>query len=399
MIFDANITLLTAGDFTSPQTETDIIPYPFGNFAYDSGVDGRWVCPCIDTAKFYYAIAAFPLLSVAQGNVFTVYVDDVLVTTGFTIHADITLSGNRIAALKFTAAPSGDVTIRCKGRAVNGVVLTNPIDIAQNMLELFDFTGKVDGATWETARQICSGLSYTASGVLLQVKSLRELMLDVLGSFLISVYDNANGAVALAVTTPFVGNPPIAGTIRLGTFEGVTAVRSLRGAANKVTIDFAPSYANADRRTTTGVSKSGFLGQALKEDAVSQARYGVCEQNIPCNWVITQAVADVLASTVVTLFTAPLWILTGTDATLTNFGVSAGEYVAFSWEGLQDETGRSLTNQIGFVMERELDPNTGVLTFKVQDTGRFWYNLVLAMGLAKADGSVSAGAQREIRNL
>lgn len=399
MKIDETVTLLIAGDFTIPQTDTDVIPYPFGDFAYDSGVTNYWTCPCVDTVKNYYAIAAFPLLTVAQGNTYTVYVDGVVVTTGFTVLPDITLSGHRIAALKFATKPTGTVGVRCKGRAKNGIVLTNPVDIALEICNIFRFSGKLDGSAWEAARQACTAAGYVASGLILQTRTLRELLMDVMQSFLGSVFDTANGAASVAIQRPMLGNPNIVGTLPLGVLTDVEMSRSLDTACNRVTIGYALSYAETDRRTTTGVSKDGALGTVTQNHAVSQTKYGVCAQELTCRWVTTQAVAETIASTWLSLYNEPLWEVTGVDASLANLGIAVGQYVAFSWAGRQDETGRSLMNQIGYVLEWELDINTGALTLRMQDTGRFWYNMFTGMGVVRGDGTASGGAQREIRNL
>lgn len=399
MKLDDTFTLLTAGAFSSPTSATDVLPYPFGAFDYSTTLPGGWACPCIDKLNFRYAIAAFPVPSAAAGNTFTVYVDGAVVTSGFTVSPDVIFQGQRIALLKFTADPAGAVAICCQGYARRGVVLTNPVDIVRAILDLAGFDGKLDEPAWEQARQTAAAKGYTASGVLLTSRTLREIGLEILGSFQGILYDAWGGAATVALLTGLQGNPPIDGVISLGDWQEVTAKQQLAAACNQAVIRYAGAYTQTDKRTTTGLAKDrGYLGEITIADAASQQRYNsIQRREFLCPWIVDATVAAAVGAEIVALFGTPPWVLTGYELSTRNLAVQVGRYLAFSWAGFQDETGQSLLNQIGYILDHEVDLNTGKNTLQVQDTGRYLYSMILAMGLARANGAVSAGAQREIR--
>lgn len=77
-----------ASRYTNSLNPNDILPIPWGDLT-TGGSKGVWKCPCINkddgSGKAVYAIAGTPILSVANGNVITVYLNGEEITGGYTV--------------------------------------------------------------------------------------------------------------------------------------------------------------------------------------------------------------------------------------------------------------------------------------------------------------------------
>ena len=104
------LNLIAASSYVDPDSGADLLPDVYGDFSDLSGLRGPIPAVLIDKTSFTYAAAGHPVHSITN-----IYVDDIEVTSGFTVNNGIDYQGvGQIATITFDALPEGTVTWRGK---------------------------------------------------------------------------------------------------------------------------------------------------------------------------------------------------------------------------------------------------------------------------------------------
>ncbi|MCP4708176.1 MAG: hypothetical protein GY869_06100, partial [Planctomycetes bacterium] len=206
--------LAKSNRYTNAENDNEALPLVYGDLTENS-TQGVWLTPCIDTVNHYYCIAQTPILSVANGNVVKVYVDNELVTSGYTVITDDDLeSQGRIAYLDFSSAPDGTVTVACSGAAADGVLITNPISIIEHILSLAEDTTPRHATTFSQAKYAADYYDYKASGVIIADNPPFFWLVNILSSFLGEVWINNRAELVIRLDTPLQSTLQIAGWLQ-----------------------------------------------------------------------------------------------------------------------------------------------------------------------------------------
>ena len=194
--------------YSGAKTSNACLPLVYGDLT--DGDEGVWSLPCIDTANFIYCYAAFPVLSVAEGNAVSIYADGALVEpSGYTFIESTDYQGQgAIATVAFAADQANKViSARGKGKAAGGVLIENIVEIVDDILvgqngfvgaDLYEATRKA------AAAQVFDAQGYKAAGVIEGDVVLWDLIRDMMGSFLGSAYLNGEGRLVLEIDTGLI---------------------------------------------------------------------------------------------------------------------------------------------------------------------------------------------------
>lgn len=292
----ADVILDTPAIYTNPgqNQQNLILPLPYGDLTENSGA-GVWVCPLIDSANYVYCVAGWPILSVADGNVVSVYVDGVLQSSGYTFDEsnDYESQGN-IAILTF-AADQGDktVTVKAKGKETSegsGILLTNPIDVIEDWMDYA--TGKIDTASWEQdtttfsiARAQAESYGYTCAGVIQANQSLGFWLQNILNSFLGSFRFGSDGTLQV-----FLQEAQTTSAVQEYFDEhealSLNVSKEIQNVFNRILINYAVAYTSIDRRFKNAGEKNYYLtaDETTGSDVASISKYGVKTKEFDFDW-------------------------------------------------------------------------------------------------------------------
>jgi len=364
-------TIRLSGDYAAPRNQNDPIPVLYGALTENS--DGPVsFCPCIDTAFYRYAIAGHAVQSAGDGNTFTVYANGVEVTSGYTIDPAYTDElGNTMAILTFGAEPTEPVTIRCNGKVVDGVLLTNPVDI---VLDILDEDTSTDAAAIADARSKASLLGYTCAGVIMKDIQMSTLIASILRCFLGDWYLNNDGRFVIRFDAAQT-RLNLSGIIPERYTTPANATRKLENIVNQVQIDYAVSMASLDKRFKTAAKSGNYYrtddGTTTK-NAASQSIYGVRLVSLQLDWTRSDTTVAVVQARLIARLKDPVYLIDLGETHWGNVHVEKGDYLVFSCGFLMDEDELPLQNQVGRAIEVEKDLDANIMKYLLQDTGRFY---------------------------
>lgn len=288
------------------------IPLPYGNLIENSDA-GVWVCPLIDTVNYVYCVAGWPIQSVADGNVVSVYVDGVLTASGWTFDESNNYeSQGAIAILTFTS-DQGDavVSVRCNGKDVDGVLLTDPIDILEDWLDYA--VGMVGGVGWEKdpvtfarARAQCALYGYTAAGVIQSSNTIGYWLKNMLASFLGTFRFGSDGELEIYLTE-LVTEYNIQEYFDEYENFVLNISSHLDNVTNRVLINYANTSQKVDRRYKNGGEISYFRtadeSTGTANDSVS--KYGERSKIFDFDWTRNTDSVELMQSAILDLYSEP----------------------------------------------------------------------------------------------
>ena len=296
-----------------------ILPHVYGDLTENSD-GGVWVCPCIDTVNFVYCAAAWPVLSVANGNVVSVYANGVLQSSGYTFDEDndYELKG-RIAIIDFTSAPAEPVTVRMMGKPTTdggAVLMDSPVDIVEDWLDYC--TWLLGRDSWEKdtnnflqAANRALANNYTASGVIQQNSTIGYYLQNILNSFWGAFRFNAEGKVQLFFKSLVDETIPHA---RLDEHEAIelSVKKDITQVINHIIVNYAISYSQIDRRFKNGGDPSYFrtADEISGANTSSILLYGARSETLNFEWNRnTQSIENIQAA-LLAAFDEPEFIVT-----------------------------------------------------------------------------------------
>jgi len=365
-----------SGRYANPTNQNDILPILYGDLTENSAT-GIFIPPCIDTINQYYCLCASEILSENNGNVVKVYNNDVLLTSGYTVITDGDLENQgRIAYLAFDEIQSGTITVSCSGRASAGILITNPIDIAEDLLSLAGDSTSYNIHSFSQAKYSASFYNYVAAGIINSDNSLFFWIVNILSSFLGEAFFNNRGELVLMIDTPLSSTIQISGNIRERNCSGWSGVQSIKNLINIVPVNYAKSYTKIDLRYTEDV-KNEYLKEDNGEstqDAFSVKKFGVFypKTAFTFDWCRkTENVRKIQARTI-EKHSKPIWFPISTqELGFENIHVEEGDFVTYSWEGRRDENGYPLRNQIAEVLTKRIDGDFENIQWELRDTGTY----------------------------
>lgn len=381
-----------ASRYANPLNGADRLPLPYGDLT--DGAAGIWRLPCIDTVNYVYAFAASEVLSVANGNSVSIYKDNVLVDpANYTFDELNDYEGEgEIATVTFSADQGNSViTARGKGICDGADLLTNIIDIVDDFLTVRNdwSTADYEATAKATASQVFTAQGYAAAGVIAADAKYWQILQQMMGSFLGSVYLDAEGLLVLeidtnaAVATPdgYVSGSKltVAGTQRA---DNLINRCPCNYGYNQVTNEF-----------------SHYTDDAADGDLVSQAMFGACKPATPYQFYWCRDLTSVQAvqAIIIDKFSMPLWELELTDQSYVQLGLDVGKVVAATMLDLYDTEGQQMINQLVRITGVQPDPRNGRIVLEAHDTGQYLLWAHLADGTYLADGSIKAGGDRDTR--
>lgn len=260
-----------------------ILPLPYGDLTENSD-SGVWVCPQI--GEKVYCAAGWPVLSVANGNVVSVYVDGVLQSSGYTFDESNNYESQGNIAIITFSADQGDATVsvRMKGKETSegsGVLITNPIDVIEDWMDYCSnlLTGAVwekDNYTFTKAKALADSYNYTCAGVIQSNNTLGFWIQSILNSFVGWFQFSSTGALKV-----FLREVVTVSSVQefFDEYEAIQldVSKDLGNVLNRIIINYAVCYAKIDRRFKEGGESSYFrtADETTGSDTASIKRYGV----------------------------------------------------------------------------------------------------------------------------
>jgi hypothetical protein len=381
-----------AGRYSNPQNTNDTLPFPYGDLT--DGTAGVWTLPYIDTVNFVYCFAAFPVLSVANGNSINIYADGVLVNpVNYSFDEDDDYEGEgHIAKITFTSdQANATITARGKGKALTGATLMeNIIDIVFDFLtvqnnftaDLFDSTRKAMAAlTFNTQ-------GYQAAGVITEDGVFWDIVTGMMASFLGSAYLSGNGDLALDIDN---GDMSLYGAtiIRKSDAELKEARQRLVNIINQCPAHYAYNYDEGTFKQETNT--------AAHVNVISQGIHGVREPNEPLQlyWCRNLSDAQAVQDIIVNKLKDPIYEIEIEDKSLKHLHLDVGDYFVNSIDSLYDKEGSELFNHIWKVISVRPDFSKALIALRALQTPYFLTTAFLLDGSFELDGSVKLGSDRD----
>lgn len=388
--------LRRAGDYTSPRTEGDILPVVYGDMT-TGGSGPLWDCPCIDTANFVYAVAGTALLSMANGNIVTVYdKDGQEISGGWTFNQANNYEGRgSIATLTFdedqeTNEPIG---VRCKGRGDGaGDLISSPAAIAEDYLTSMAgyAVTALDGPALAQAKNICTMQGYAAAGLLTTDQAHGSNLTTILGDFMGVAQVGPAGLVEISFDTGrgSVSDANVAAIIRAHETEAATVKALLENACNQAAAEYAYNWRAQEYQASDDGSST--------KDAASQARWGGRIKQFSWAWVRTNAVAQTLQEVIVQTFARPPRSISVPLDSLRLAPLALGDIVLLSSAWILDAEGLPAKNTLTRVLQINPDLNKRKLTLDLLDTRLLKTIAYPADGTYTASGAIMAGGGRDL---
>lgn len=379
------------GRYAAPLNNNDRLPYVYGDLTDSS--DGNWIAPCIDTVNHVYCYAAHAVLSVAGGNSISVYVDGVLQSSGYTFSESNNYEGlGNIATITFAADQANAIiSVRGKGYASGGALVENIIDIVNDVLVTrMGFDSSIFNATRKaSARDVFESQSYKAAGVIHQDIKLWDLLTQMMGTFLGSAYLDGDQLLCLDIDT---GGAPGNESFNIVNFSDIiisSARQTLENVINRCPCSYAYDYVldNSFKLHTDDSADS---------DVVSTAIYGERTPTEPYRfyWCRHLTTVSAVQAIIVTKFKNPLWQVEMTDSSMKRLQMDVGDYFSATVDCVYDSSG-PLYNHTWRIVGVQPDLSSGQIKFAVHDAGTFVPVLHYADGSVYADGSYTAGNDRD----
>jgi len=269
-------------------------------------------------------------------------------------------------------------------------LMENIIDIVNDFLTVEnDFTSSLYEATAKaTAAAIFTGQSYKAAGAIVDDVPIWETIMNMMSSFLGSVYINGKGELVLDID---VNTAPLglADMIMRGDAYLSNAKIQRDNIINQVPCNYAYDYTKGEFRRHTDA--------AAHADAKSQGVFGVRTPATPYQFYWCRALASVqtVQDHIVTKLKNPIYEVEITDTTLKRIGIDIGDFIAWSADSLYGSDGMQLLNNFWKIVSVRPDYGKNNIKFRALQTAHFMTVAYLADGSHLADGSIRAGGDRD----
>ena len=384
-------TLNRASRYTNPLNTNDRLPIVYGDLT--DGTTGNYIIPCIDTVNFVYCFADHAVLSVANGNSVNVYANDVLVDPGqyvFDESNDYESEGI-IATIDFTADQTNNViSIRGKGKNDGASLVENIIDILDDFMTVHNSYTSADFDTTKkaAASDIFLTKSYKAAGAIVDDEKLWNILQDMMASFLGSIYLNSQGLFALDIESePAISNT--AATVSQKDFNLMSVEQEKISLVNQIPASYAYNYNMIEFNSHTD--------DTTYADLVSQSIYGVSTTtNYWFRWCRDTTSVNVMQDIITSLYGRPKYQIIIEDLSLKRIHADVGDYLTVSIDEVFDDFGRAYINQFMKIVSVQPDLQKQTIVFRLVDTDSFLYVAYIADGTYLADGSITAGANRDL---
>lgn len=373
-----------ASKYANPLNSAAVLPVVYGNVS--AGVTGQWELPCIDTVNFVYCFANHAVLAQAP----VIYADGVVVDVAdytFSESDDYESQGN-IATVTFTADQgTAVISARGYGKASGDAVVESPIDVIDDILTVensFD-SGDYNATAKAMAAAKCTGNLYKAAGVINADVVLWDLLQEIAGCFLISIYYDADNSLYMDVddnSKTYIGAPFISGSRII--FK--KAKQSLENLINQCPAVYRYNYLSG----VYGISDDG----TDTLDARSQSIYGVRkpESSYQFPWCRDSATVSKVQGLIVQKLKDPLWLIDANSDFIGRYDIDVGDIVCVTIKDLYDQLGSELINQFMRVVSVSPQLMEHTVDLTLQDTGKFLTGVgAYADGTYTADGSIVAG--------
>ena len=385
--------LKRANRYTNYKNSNDRLPVVYGDLT--DGTSGNWILPCIDTVNHVYAFAGHEVLSVAAGNAISIYAEDTLVNpANYTFDESNNYeSEGLIATVIFTAdQANAKISARGKGKAAAGVLIENIIDIIDDLLTVeCDFSPTLYDATSKArASQLFTGQAYKAAGVIDKDINLWTLLQQMMGSFLGSIYLNADKLLTYYIDDGTLSMFGEAAIIPKSDIRVVSATQKTSNLVNQCPASYGYNYAAGEFRH--------HVNDSAYADAISQGIYGVQEPTSPYQlyWCRDTTSVHAIQTILVAKLKNPLWEVEIEDLSLKRANVDVMDLVAATIDCVYDTQGREYLNQWFRVVSCKPDYPKNKVNLRLQDTRFFRMVAYLADGSHLADGSIRAGGDRDV---
>ena len=383
-----------AGRYANPLNTGDRLPIVYGNLT--DGTAGIWQLPCIDTVNFVYCFSDSAVLTVAGGNSINIYADGVLVApANYVFNASNNYEAEGVISTVTFTSDRGNaiITARGKGKVLTGTTLMeNVIDIVNDFLVVEnDFTSAIYEATAKArAAQVFTAQAYAAAGVIAEDAEIWEIITEMMASFLGNAYLDGDGDLVLEIddnTLPYqYGQAGIIPGVEAPLLE---AKQRLFNIINRCPCNYAYSYAQGEFKRETDDS-----GQA---DTKSQNIYGLRKPNTPYQfyWCRDLVSVQTVQAIIVAKFKNPLYEIEIEDQTLQRVGIDVGDIIIHTVDSLYDKTETPFYNHYWRVLGVDRDFGRGTIRFRCLQTNYYLTIAYVADGTHIADGSITAGADRD----
>ncbi len=373
-----------SGQYSAPAEENSPLPFIFGNVAENSTL-GVVVCPQLTATV--WALACHPIQTEAGGNTITLYDDDGVISSSdyaVTDSGDFESLGD-IAYVTFSVAPSGTVTAKITGGAVDDSdnVLTNPADVAKKILELMGDVTVFEATTFATFKDTCTTESYTAAGIIIADNAKAFWLSDIMASFLGSWFLNEDSEIVLQIENGWSNFMATAATLHQHDTTREPTLKPTRdNIISRPIINYAFSASKVDLRYKNN-TMTNYL-QTYSRAVVT----GDVSQELSFNWTRNTATVTAIGALIEDIYGAALKVYTWKTQDFTALNTEPGDFVSFDYDWQYDENGNELKNQVGRVLNITIDPGRQVLSLDFYDTGNY---LLGAPNLWNGTGYVGDG--------
>ena len=333
---------------------------------------GVWVAPLIDSVNFVYCVAGWTIASVAQGNTVSVWVDDVLTPSGWTFdESDDYESQGAIAKLTFSA-DQGDsvVTVRCQGKWSGGILLTNPVDIIEDLLDyVADLVGNLawekDTTSFAEGETFCILNSYTCAGMILVNKELGFWIRNILNSFAGSFAFNEQGKLVISFL-PLLDKDSVQDEIF--EYEAITysAQKDIENVLDRVIINYAVSAVEIDRRFKTGADTSYYRTVDDSDLYSANKNYTGKTWDFNFDWTRNTATVNLIKNRLLKLYTSPAWVVSYQGQDFKYLPIDLLDQLEATLSLIVDKNGDVETRKVFQLREKtiNLDDFTSTLTLQ-----------------------------------
>jgi len=345
------IIMPTAGRYADPgENQQNVnLPLVYGDMTENSD-EAVWTAPGIDTVNFVYCVSGWPLLSVANGNVVTVYVDGVETPSGWVFDEsnDYESQGN-IAILDFASDPGGVVTVRCKGKDDGGTLITNPISVIDDFLDyvatLLDVTWQKGQRSFSDATNAADQNGYTCAGIILSNNTLGYWLQNILNSFL-GWFNFAEDGTLDVYLRPLSITPKIVEEVQEYNAIHYDIQKSIANVCNRLIIDYALSSADVDRRFKNNALTSYFRTADEVSEGQSVGIYGDRKWSLAFDWTRNTATVDTIIAAIFDFYRFPDWILNYSGQDTKFLILDLYDHIEGSFSLLRDNNGEVQENTI-----------------------------------------------------
>ncbi|MBU4277534.1 MAG: hypothetical protein KKC30_12400 [Proteobacteria bacterium] len=397
-MLDLGVTLelKRAGDYSGPRKDTALLPMVYGDMSLGGG-GGLWPAVCLEQSVFVYALAGHALRPVAAGNAVSLFdgQGQVIDPAAYSLDLAHDFQGQGViatATFHEDAKALEPITVRAQGRAdAEGGLIANPVEIIRDLL--VNLAGadpeELDQACFSRARVQAQALGYAAAGVIEKAATLGNLITGILADFLGSWWLDGKGRlkVFLDLGAGSLSESDLAARLRQGDLSGVSVQARLAEMVNRAPVSFAYNFVAKEYQ--------GYYDGLETQDFRAQGLHGLASTTLELAWVRQASVARTVSQRLVQLLGRPRRVISCQENSLANLPLEKGDAVLMSLSWLMDPQGRPLKNQIVRVLGLEPDLDAGTMGYTLLDSGLFKTLAALADGQGRADGSQTAGGQRD----